>query len=273
MRRAAIALCGLVALAAAVPAGTAPTEVREVSMPGKVFAPGVVQVLLGETVVWRNADSINHTVTSDSDQFDSGFIAPGLTFARVFAKTGRYAYHCSIHRFMRGDVVVVPVALSAPAEPVVSGGRVILQGLAPTGTSRVVVRRAGKHGRVIARVSPAGDGSFTVILRAFRPDDFVALAKGLASPRVHVAVAPRVSVRRRGSVVVAGTKPARRGARAVLQRYDRERFAWRTVTRGRLDPSSHVSFRLPAGDGRFRVVVRGDANWADGASGPVVVRR
>ena len=240
-------------------------------MPGKVFAPGVLQVLVGETVLWRNADSINHTVTSDTDQFDSGFIAPGLTFARVFSKTGRYAYHCSIHRFMRGDVIVVPVALTVPANPVVSGGRVLLQGLAPSGTKRVVIQKAGKRGRVVARVAPAGDGSFAVPLRAFRPEDLVAKAKGVASPRAHVAVAPRVRVRRSGGVVLAGAKPARRGARAVLQQYDRERFAWRTLTRARLDSASRVTFRLPEGDGRFRVVVRGDGNWADGVSGPVVV--
>ncbi|HEY7538184.1 MAG TPA: plastocyanin/azurin family copper-binding protein [Gaiellaceae bacterium] len=272
MRRAAIAFAGLVALAGALPGLTATTQVREVSMPGKVFAPGVLQVLVGETVVWRNADSINHTVTSDSDQFDSGFIAPGLTFARVFEKTGRYAYHCSIHRFMTGDVVVVPVALAAPRDPVISGGRVVLQGLAPSGTRRVVVQKAGERGRVVARVAPAGDGSFAVPLRVFRPEDLVARARGRASPRVHVAVSPRVRVRRQGAAVVAVAKPARRGARAVLQRYDRERFAWSTLTRGRLDAGSRVEFRLPEGAGRFRVVVRGDGSWADGASGPVVVR-
>ena len=60
-------------------------------MPGRAFAPGRIQVLVGDTVVWRNADGTNHTVTSDDDLFDSGFIAPGLTFAEAFAKPGTYA--------------------------------------------------------------------------------------------------------------------------------------------------------------------------------------
>ncbi len=268
-----LVVAGAVAAVRAEAAGQAPGQVREVSMPGRVFAPGRIQVLVGDTVVWRNADATNHTVTSDDDRFDSGFIGPGLTFAQVFARTGRYAYHCSIHRFMHGEVVVVPVALSAPSEPVVSGGRVVLQGFAPTGTKKVTVARAGTAGRVLARVAPAGDGSFTVQLRAYLPENLVALAKSLASPAVHVAVAPKVRARRSGGVVRASATPARPAARAVLQSYVRERFAWRTVARGRLDRSSRASFRLPTGAGRFRVLVRGAKGWADGASNAIVVRR
>ena len=65
--------------------------------------------------------------------------------------------------------------------------------------------------------------------------------------------------------------PSRAGARAVLQQYVREKFAWRTVSRGRLDGSSRVSLALPSGRiGRYRIVVRGGHGWADGASGAVV---
>ena len=242
-------------------------------MPGRAFAPGRIQVLVGDTVVWRNADGTNHTVTSNDDLFDSGYIAPGLTFAEAFAKPGHYAYHCSIHKFMRGEVVVVPVALSAPVEPVASGGRVVLRGFAPTGTAKVTVVHTGRPGRVVARVEPAGDGSFTVPLRVYRPENFSATAKGVASPPVHVAVAPKVRARRSGSAVLASAVPGRPGARAVLQRYERELFAWRTVARGRLSPASRTTFALPQRAGRFRVVVRGSDGWADGISGSVVVRR
>ena len=274
MRRGPIAIVCALAVFGVVPAAQGgPGQVRDVTMPGRVFAPGRIQVLVGDTVVWRNADGTNHTVTSNDDVFDSGYISPGLTFAEAFAKPGHYAYHCSIHRFMRGEVVVVPVALSAPVEPVVSGGRVVLQGFAPTGTARVAVVRAGKAGRVVARVVPVGDGSFTVPLRVYQPENFTALAKGVASPPVHVAVAPKVRARRSGKAVVASAVPARPGARAVLQRYERERFAWRTVARGRLSAASRATFTLPQRAGRFRVVVRGSDGWADGASGAIVVRR
>ncbi len=262
---------GVVVAAAAVPAAVGDGQVREVSMPGKVFAPGRALALVGDTVVWRNGDGTNHTVTANDTSFDSGYIAPGGTFSRTFAKVGVYPYHCTIHKFMKGDVVVVPVALAGPEQPVISGGRVVLQGLAPTGTHSIVVERAGKPPHVERRVTPAGDGSFTVSLRASRPGDYTALARGRASPLVHIAVAPKVRVRRSGRSVAASAVPARDDARSVLQVYVRERFSWRTVARARLDARSRVAFRLPAHGGRYRVVVRGGHGWADGASSAVVV--
>jgi plastocyanin len=262
----AVAVCAAVAVPAAIGDG----QVREVSIPGKVFAPGRALALVGDTVVWRNGDGTNHTVTANDASFDSGYLAPGGTFSRTFAKVGVYPYHCTIHKFMRGEVVVVPVALAGPEQPVVSGARIVLQGLAPTGTHSIVLQRAGKPPHVERRVKPAGDGSFTVSLRASRPVDFTALAKGLASPRVHVAVAPKVHVHRTGRSVTATAAPERSGARSVLQVYVRERFFWRPIARARLDGRSRVAFSLPRHAGRYRVVVRGGHGWADGASSAVV---
>jgi plastocyanin len=268
VRRGFAVAAACVVAAAAVPEAIGDGQVREVAMPGKVFAPGRALALVGDTVIWRNGDNTNHTVTADNSSFDSGYIAPGGTFARTFAKVGIYPYHCSIHKFMRGEVVVVPVALAGPEQPVISGGRVVLQGLAPTGTRTILVTRAGKVER---RVAPAVDGSFTVAFRATTPADYRALAKGLASPGVHVAVAPKVRAHRSGRTVVAAAAPARPGVRSVLQTYIREKFTWRTVARSRLDGTSRVTFTLPAHAGRYRVVVRGGNGWADGASSAVVL--
>jgi len=269
VRRAA-AVCAALATCAAVPSAVAGGQVREVAIPGKVFAPGRALALVGDTVVWRNGDGTNHTVTANDASFDSGYISPGGTFAKTFAKVGVYPYHCTIHKFMKGEVVVVPVALGGPEQPVIAGGRVVLQGLAPTGTHSVVVELAGKPHTVVRRLTPAGDGSFTLSVRASRPVRYRALAKGRASPSVAVSVAPKVRAHRSGRTVDAIASPSRAGARSALQVYVRERFLWRTIGRGRLDARSRVAFRLPAHRGRYRVVVRGGQGWADGASSAVV---
>jgi plastocyanin len=272
MRRALIACSVALALAGAVSAAPQAGQVREVSMPGKVFVPRTIQALVGDTVAWRNGDSSTHTVTANDDAFDSGFVDPGASYARTFTKPGSYAYHCTIHKFMRGVVTVVPVALSAPARPLSSGGRVVLQGLAPTGTQEVIVQRLGDQPQVVGRVTPAADGSFTLAVRVFAPASYRALVGGIASPTVRVAVAPLVAVQPGAGKLVADVRPSRAGARAVLQRYELERFAWRTLTRGVVDANSHVALPLPADrSGRFRVVVRGDGGWADGASAAVVL--
>ncbi len=257
--------------AAAQAVGADDGRVRQVAIPGKTFAPAVLQVLVGDTVVWQNGDVTNHTVTADDGAFDSGFLSPGTTFSLSFPRVGRFDYHCTIHKYMKGEVVVVPVSLQGPGRPVSSGGRVVLRGLAPDGVSSVTVSRAGAPSR---KATPAADGSFTVKASVVTPTVFVAHVGKLASTPVQVFVAPLVRAHRHGGAVIARAAPARPHARAALQRYDREHFTWRTISRARLDAHSAVAFRLPGGRvGRFRVVVRGGrGGWADGASSAVVRR-
>ncbi|HEX9076006.1 MAG TPA: cupredoxin domain-containing protein, partial [Anaerolineae bacterium] len=60
----------------------------------------------GQPIVWTNNDSISHTITSDDELWDAGKVAPRQSYALVLDKPGTYAYHCSIHPFMQGQVVV-----------------------------------------------------------------------------------------------------------------------------------------------------------------------
>jgi plastocyanin len=267
----AVVALSLVAAPLAAP-GVGGGQVREVAIPGRFFAPGSLDVLVGDTVIWRNGDGSTHTVTAEDDSFDSGDLSPGASFAMAFSKPGRYAYHCTIHKFMRGVVRVVPVVFSAPEDPVVSGGRVVLSGLAPAGIEKVVVVRSGTPAWERS-VVPAVDGSFSVIERVVRPVAYRALVGGIASQLVRIEVAPNVVARPDAGTLVAAAAPSRAGARAVLQTYDRELFAWRTVARGVVGPDSHVTIPLPADHrGRFRIVVRGGDGWADGSSQAVVLQ-
>jgi plastocyanin len=71
------------------------------------FDPPQINVPTGSIVSWTNADSIQHTVTSDEQGlFDAGPISPGDTFENVFDSAGEFGYHCAIHPFMTGMVMV-----------------------------------------------------------------------------------------------------------------------------------------------------------------------
>ena len=71
------------------------------------FDPPQINVPTGTIVSWTNADSIQHTVTSDEQGlFDAGPISPGDTFENVFDSAGEFGYHCAIHPFMTGVVMV-----------------------------------------------------------------------------------------------------------------------------------------------------------------------
>jgi plastocyanin len=70
------------------------------------FDPPQTSVSTGSTVSWTNEDSTEHTVTSDEGLFDAGPISPGDTFENTFDTSGEFGYHCAIHPFMIGVVIV-----------------------------------------------------------------------------------------------------------------------------------------------------------------------
>ena len=71
------------------------------------FVPQFISMPIESTVSWTNDDSIQHTITSDEEGlFVSGPISPGDTFDNTFDTPGEFGYHCSIHPWMTGRVMV-----------------------------------------------------------------------------------------------------------------------------------------------------------------------
>ena len=73
---------------------------------------GIVEILVGDTIVWSNADTAFHTVTSGSETdgldglFDSKEFAPGKSFTYKFSEIGHYPYYCTLHPWMVGTIIV-----------------------------------------------------------------------------------------------------------------------------------------------------------------------
>jgi plastocyanin len=101
-----VAALGCMATVAAG-ATTAPPRAT-VTIANDAFAPAIVHVHAGEEVTFVNSDDETHTVTSDTALFDSGRMDEKARYAHTFAKPGTYAYHCAIHTFMKGTIVVDP---------------------------------------------------------------------------------------------------------------------------------------------------------------------
>lgn len=70
------------------------------------FAPQTVTVNQGDTVQWANTETFIHTTTSDTGVWDSGDMASGQSFSRVFDTAGTFTFHCIFHPFMTGSVIV-----------------------------------------------------------------------------------------------------------------------------------------------------------------------
>lgn len=86
----------------------------EVILGDIAFTPSNLRISAGTTVVWKNADLVDHYVNTDShpahtyepDQ-NSSLLKTGQSFKYTFTKSGAYPYHCSAHaETMTGMIVV-----------------------------------------------------------------------------------------------------------------------------------------------------------------------
>ena len=88
----------------------------KVSRPGcetndSCYIPSLIVIGKGKQVTWVNEDSAFHTITSGyygapTDLFDSGYLDPFESYTLTFDETGIYDYHCTLHPWMKGQVIV-----------------------------------------------------------------------------------------------------------------------------------------------------------------------
>jgi len=88
----------------------------KVSRPGcevndSCYVPSLIVIEKGKQVTWVNEDSAFHSVTSGfydapTDLFDSGYLDPFESYTFTFNETGIYDYHCTLHPWMEGQVIV-----------------------------------------------------------------------------------------------------------------------------------------------------------------------
>jgi plastocyanin len=102
---AALAMTGIVGVAASAGGHRLRGHDREVEIQNFTYRPGKTTVARGTKVVFSNRDSTTHTATSKG-AFDTGRIRPGRSATVTLRKAGVYRFHCTIHPFMHGKIVV-----------------------------------------------------------------------------------------------------------------------------------------------------------------------
>lgn len=120
MRRAAPGLLApAIALSAALVLGSGSVRAaaRTVDISNFAFAPPTVTIKTGDSVTWTNSDPEQHTVTPDrAGAFKgSALIGTGGSYSVTFTTAGTFAYHCQVHPFMTGTVVVRGEDTKTPA--------------------------------------------------------------------------------------------------------------------------------------------------------------
>ena len=121
MRLVALTLLGFAALVLAGCAATAGASVRISESNNRyAFGPTKVFVNVGQAVTWTNGSDAPHTVTSNSGtELASSHLNAGATFKHTFSATGTFLYHCTIHTYMKGSVVVLAAGVTPPASDTV----------------------------------------------------------------------------------------------------------------------------------------------------------
>ena len=101
-----------------------PPQAVLVEIRNYAFNPDSITVPAGTTVTWRNFDAVQHTATSTTGKFDSGIIGPGKNYSYTFQDPGTYDYYCTIHPYMKAQVVVTPADNPQPAPAEVKSSQV-----------------------------------------------------------------------------------------------------------------------------------------------------
>ena len=76
-------------------------------------ASGFIEIIVNDTIFWKNGDTTTHTVTSGNPidgpdgVFDSGKIDSGKFFVQKFTEVGEFPYYCTLHPWRTGIVSVV----------------------------------------------------------------------------------------------------------------------------------------------------------------------
>jgi plastocyanin len=154
MRNVLMLLLATLALGAVASVATAENSSRQanatVSITSTGFKPEDVTVKPGDTVTWKNNDTAEHQVVSDTGVFKSPVLKAGETWSRQFDVESSYSYHDATKTSLTGAVHVLTtnVSVSATRMSVVFGSAVRIFGSIPSGatgeTVTVHIKQYGK---------------------------------------------------------------------------------------------------------------------------------
>lgn len=83
----------------------APAKVHSVAIRGFQYAPAVLAVSVGDTVVWTNHDVVPHTATAADRAWDTGSIGAKAPGRVVVGRAGTHRYLCAFHPGMKAELV------------------------------------------------------------------------------------------------------------------------------------------------------------------------
>jgi plastocyanin len=263
------AVCVLGAGGFAFAAGLA---TKTVNIRATGFSPRTVTVNGGDTVRWRNLDTVNHQVVANNGAFASPIIRPSGAYARRMDTPGTFRYHDALHPTLRGTVRVTGPAPSVSigvTPPIVTAGNgVHISGaISPAAIGDTVTIYAQPYpqasfveiGRVLTTTNGLYDFMFTpTILTSYK-----VVWKGKESAVVRTAISPALSLIRVRSWFVVRARAAKSfyGRWVYAQRLN-QFGQWVSLRKVFLNRQSAQRFKLTLRPGISRVRVYMTTNQA-----------
>ena len=253
------------------------------------FTPKTVTVVGGDTVRWRNLDTVNHQIVANNGAFASAAIRPNGTYARRMDTPGTYPYHDALKPTLKGTVKVTGAAPSVTAgvtSPIVIAGNAIhISGaISPAAVGDTVVIYAQPYPQAsfveIARVLTTTNGMYDHLYTPTILTSYKAEWKGKSSAVVTTAVSPALSLMRVGNWFVVRARAAKSFSRRWVYVQRLNQFGqWVSLRKVFLNQQSTQRFKLPTlrpGLSRIRVYMttnQAGAGYVFSSSQVISVRR
>ena len=227
---------------------------KTVSIKSTAFAPKTVTIAGGDTVTWKNVDTVNHQVVANNGAFASGQIAPNRTYAKRIDTPGTYGYHDALHPTLKGTVKVTgesrrPFNRGFDADRPVYGNSIHVSGAvlpaAVGDTVSVYAQPSGQASFVkIADIQTTTNGVWDLITTPQVLTAYKATWKGKTSAIVTVAVQPRLRLTRVGNWFVARAQPAKYGGHWLYVQRANAFGEWVSLKKVTLNSQSATRFKL-----------------------------
>ena len=213
MRKALLLVALIVGVAVGTVALAATTRVVAIKPAG--FQPATVTIQTGDTVRWRNDDTVNHQVVAENGHFSSPVLRPRQRYERTFNTSGTFRYRDALEPTERGTIRVLgpppSVSINASAGTVFYGAPIRLTGFISSGATGQIVqiwaRPLGQASFVkVADLTTATAGAYDYPTTPQVLTEYQARWGNRLSAIVSVGVRPRLSLIRRSPWFVTSAK-------------------------------------------------------------------
>lgn len=245
---------------------------KNVNIRSTGFAPRNVTIKGGDTVQWKNLDTVAHQVVANNGSFASGQLPRNGVYAKRLDTPGLYPYHDGLHPSLKGSVRVVgpPPSVSIGVTPPIAtwGTSVRLSGqIVPAAVGDMVAIFAQPYPQAsfvkIADVQTTTNGVFDFTYQPQILTAFKAQWKGKTSAVVQTGVAPQLSLVKIGRWWVTRARAAKSFSGRWVYAQRLNAFGqWVSLRKVVLNRQSAQRFKLALPRGRWLIRVFMGTNQA-----------